>query len=951
MLTVLIGGAMAVPLLASPSGWVWTDQSGLLPMRDGVSLDTLSANAGSWLASDTQHLYEVSGNTLQDLTGTLHARGINTLMTIASDNQNWLVAGRGLDASAPRVYLTNGDTWNDISSIFSQARGGLDAVGSNGTWYGRTFTTATTYEPSRWTAFAFNPTTQTKNVLPIIPGLNNMQSGCFTEVTGVRQCLGATQIVHINDNWFLIGGNSEVVNPQGKTTQFAQGAIWKIDGTNVTQMTTLPGFRFVSGIWQGQNRVLVATSDVVSNPFSSDHFWMFDGTTLTDYSDEALKVGLLSNDAREVHAADAGKTWLITIGKNLIRFDGDTMTDQGKTRDYFTAVTSNGQGVFMLGGAVSTPDQSFASQPLTAKLVQVREDSTGLHTSNTEAFSRSRGPSLTIKAIPHDSIVGDGKIYTFRVIANDASGVTHTDIFVNGAKLKICPTNTCEYTNTYYTNGQASRVIEFQGSAANTQGYVSMSKITKLTIDRNSQASATNDQLGQTDAQGNVITLPATQSWQYDHKSGTHWVIWRAPVQTTLQDKDETTINVAVQNPAGLGRVNVVVNGVVTRSCDFTSVTDIRVCTVTLIGSDFPLSTEIFVNAQAFNSQNHDEQSVWTDGVRIQRAATKDTTIPTNTQTVQTAAIASPIFSTMLTIDPDTNTVKRGSTFVIHTRNQNSRAGLMKIDIYQNDKIVHTCSVGTVVGPIACDTKIDTTSIAAGTTLSYVVRAMDTRYQTIWSNTRSITIQDPNAQPQPMNANNGISAWSWMAPDVSELLQSQTTYSAGAWSANGIDHIDMIVDGQVRRTCVYGLSADNRDCSVVLSTDDYADKHAISVNARIVDGKGLVAWTDVRSILMRRYWQENDGGVYLPAFASVTANEIGGFDTNDRIIFNAKGWAPSGVDRTQIYLNGTLVANCPGSKCAFTSAPITGTQIEYQARVIDIFGQSTWTGLLGMSQK
>lgn len=948
---LVLGAVLATPLFANQSGWTWTDRSGVLPYRDGVSIDLLSANGGSWLVSDHTRLYQVNGDTVKDLTAAARSRGLNTISTLSSDDQRWFVGGRTLDGGTPRAFITDGNEFTDVSNIFSQARGNMEAIGSRGMWYGRTFTTVGQYEPARWTAFAFNPTTLEKTTFPITSDLNNMAPGCFKEVTGVRVCIGESKIVRAGGQWFIIGGNAEVANDQNVTTQFAKGGIWNLNnGTRLTAVQNLPAFRFVSGIWQGKDQVLVATSDAVSNQFSADHYWVFDGTTLRDVSSEALTVGLLSNDAREVRAAQAGDTWLITLGKTLIRFDGEHMSSDGKTRDFFTTVTSNGQGVYLLGGAVSTADQSFATQPLTAKLVEVREDMNAPLTTPANLVSRLRGPSIKITAIPRNNVVGDGKIYTFRVTAQDADGVANTSVIVNGAKLKTCNTNVCEYTQTYYTNGQPTRSIEFMGGATDKEGYSNTSKPVTLTIDRASTVSAANDKLGETDAAGQIITIPNNKSWNRDTNSGLAWMVWRQPEQSELKDNEQTTIVFAAQRSAGLGRVNIVVNGDNARSCDFTSNTDIRVCTITLTGADYPAATEIFVNAQIFNSLNTETQSVWTEGVRVKRAANSATVTTGNGQTVQYAANPRPTFVTALTISPDNSNVRRGDSFKVQTTSQNTGNGLMNVEIYQNDKIIRICSVGTVVSPVKCEATVDTTTMQAGTSLTFSARAIDTRLNVIWSNVRVITIRDTTMQPQPLNAQGPIKVWNWMTPDISEMFNWQTTYAVGAWSPNGIERIEMIVDGQVRRTCSFGVTTGNRECDIVLKTDDYADMHSLSVNARITDGKGNKAWSDVRSVLIRRVWVDDTTG-QVPAYAAITTNDNTGYNVGERITFKARGWSPYNVERIHIYLNGEKVADCPGNICEFTSAPITTNQVEYQARAIDAAGNSAWTGLIGMSKK
>lgn len=950
LLAILVAGAaITTPLLANPSGWSWKDQSGLLPHRDGATISLLSANGGSWLASDTSRAYLINGETFTDLTTKIRAQGIETVSTITSDDQQWLISGRGFESASPRAFLTDGNTFTNVSTLFGNGRGGIDASGYRGTWYGRTFTEATPYEPARWSAFQFDATTLQKTPFPLISELHNAAPGCFREVTGVRVCLGETKIVRAGNAWFLIGGNAEVGNEQGKTTQFAKGSVWRIEGARLQRMTNLPAFRFVSGVWQGNNEILLATSDVVSNPFLADRYWVFDGSTMREVSREALAVGLLSVDAREVRAAHAGETWLITIGKKLIRFDGEHMTNEQKTRDFFTTVSSNGQGVYLLGGAVSTPDQSFATHPLTAKLVQVREDMHAPLTNPINWASRLRGPTVTVVAIPRDNVVGDGKVYTIRVTATDADGIADTSVFVNGAKLKTCTKHVCEYTETYYTNGQPTRTVELMGGATDRRGYTNTSKPVVLTIDRASTASASNDTLGGKDAMGQTISVPNNQRWNRDANSGLSWMAWRQPAQTVLNDAEQTTLVFAAQHSQGLGRIHVHVNGDVARSCDFTGQTDIRVCTVTLTGSDYPAGTEIFVNAQILNKYNTEAQSIWTDGIRVLRAT--NSAIPaTPGQTVQVATNPRPIFVTALTIDPDQTSIRRGGRFTVKTQSQNTGASLATVQIYQNNQVIRTCSPAAAIGVVNCDVTIDTSTIPVGTTLSFVAKAIDPNYRSLWSNTRTMTIQDTTVQPQPLNGTSPIRVWNWMSREVSELYNWNTTYSVGAWSAHGIERIEMFVDGNVRRTCAFGVTTGNRECDVLLSTDDYADTHTLSVNARVTDGKGNVSWSDVRSILIRRVWVDDTAG-FIPAYASVTTNDETGYNVGERITFTARGWSKQGVNRTQIYLNGAMVANCSGDLCQFTSAPLTTNHVEYQARIIDHVGHSTWTGLIGMRSK
>ena len=145
-------------------------------------------------------------------------------------------------------------------------------------------------------------------------------------------------------------------------------------------------------------------------------------------SDQALSAGLLSIDAREIRAASNGRSWMLLVGKRLVRFDGALMTTQGQTRDFFTAISGSTSNVFVLGGAVSEMGTPFMTTPLSAKLVRVEEVETKQDPKAplTEVFSKVRGPRVTVRAIPQDAVIGDGQVFTLRVETADTDGVQET---------------------------------------------------------------------------------------------------------------------------------------------------------------------------------------------------------------------------------------------------------------------------------------------------------------------------------------------------------------------------------------------------------------------------------------------------------------------------------------------------------------------------------------------
>lgn len=942
LLAVLVAFVAILPVTATPTPWHWQDQSELLHTRNGVSLSIMSEREGMWLLSDGSHLYRYDGVATTDLTTEARSHEIYSIARILSDGRNWLVYSRPQYQPDPVLWLTDGYSWTNVTKSLPSMRGDFDAVGMNGEWFIRAYTAKSEYEPSHWTLSHWNGTTDLATSVSVPMDIDMTAAGCFKNAIEATLCQGANSIVNIKGQWYLIGGKTESRGLQGNVIQEPKTSIWKWQNATWVKLNDLPSFRYVSGIWPGKGTALIATSNT-TNPFASDQFWQFDGNTLEEMSDQALSVGLLSIDAREIRAASNGQSWMILVGKRLVRFDGAQMTNQGQTRDFFTTITGSNSNVFVLGGAVSEMGNAFMTLPLTAKLVRVEEVENKQDPAAplTAVFSKVRGPRVIVRAIPQSASIGDGQVFTLRVEATDPDGINETSVYVNGAKLKSCNASICELTQTFWTNGQSVRTIPFYGAAMDKQGFLNNSGTVTLKVDHAAPTSIDTTRLNAT------ISLPKNTQWTKDTLTQTSWTAWRTSSDTTLSADQTTTFYVAAQNPTGLGRVEVYTNGDLKRTCDFTSSLDIRVCSLEIAGKDYPANAEIFANARIFTSQDKEAQASWVTGLRIPRNASVNGAVNAASNTISSQAIK----QLVVTLNPDTASVKRGTRVVVHVAAQNNVDGINRIEVYANNELKRVCTPGGVVTATSCDLDIDTGAYPAGTGISFYARVRDGSYHEMtWSNTRSVWIGDAKVQSLPDLTQNKVSVWSWMSPIGTELGAGQhLDYSVGAWSADNVQRIDMIVDGVVRKTCSYGNVSGNKECTITLNDTDFADRHTAIFNARVVDQAGNKGWSDIRNVKVVREWLPTTES--LPSMITIEQDHTGGYALGDRVNFMVHSWSASSIDRIEIIANGQVVANCPGDVCHWTSAPLTTSQLEYQARAIDTVGRSIWTGVMGVSQK
>ncbi|MFA6430025.1 MAG: hypothetical protein WCV84_06065 [Patescibacteria group bacterium] len=948
---IFIAAVLAIliaPAIADQTSWQWKDQSNLLPTRDGMSLTIVTERHGQWLLSDGSNLYRFDGTNLTNLTKKAQSLGITSIGNIFSDGSNWLVYSHPAGNLDPQIWLTDGaSTWTNVSARFTNARGGFNATGKNGTWYTKSSLQGTDYTVGTWTLGFWNDITSQPKTIELPSTVSPSKAGVFTFPNKTKLVSGVSAPVVINGNWYFIGGQNESQTEDGRAVQNGKGGIWRMNQTTLTAMTGLPTFRFVSGIWPGTDSVLIATSDTASNPFVVDRLWVFNGSIMQDVTAQAASVGLTSADTRGIHATWDGTAWMILNGKKLVRFDNASMVSQGNTRDYFYALSSNGKGVIVLGGLVSTSDNSFPSEPRMAKLCTAEQRGDVVIPVVSDIISATNGPTITTFSNPTKATIGNGKSFTFRVETNDAAGIASTRIYVNGALLKTCTSATCEYAETFWTNGLASRQISFFARATSKRGYTSESAPVVLTIDQSSVA--TNETvLGSHDMNGNEIALPLNTPWTRDTRTSTTWIAWRTPTNGTLSPSNRISYSVAAQNSRGLGNIDIWVNGTIQKTCNMNGDTQIRVCRFELNGNDYPAGTDVAVNANIGLSQS--TATTWTTLARVTRnnAVPSAPAVITKTETLP----AHPVFATTLTIDPNVTEIKRGESFTIHTMSQSNVNALRRVEIQQNGVVVHACGFGARLTPAACDWHVDTSEYRAGTTLRYTARVTDGEGHDIWSNTRQIYVRDQKTETNVVPTKNGkINVWAWTEPLLSELVDGQTaTYSVGAWATNNVQRIDMIVDGVVKNSCYSGNTAGTRECNVVINSKDYGHRHIVTVNARITDYAGNVVWSDVYTTMIRREW-ELEPARYTPAYVTVTSNPKNGFTVGDRVTLLAHGWSPRGIATVEIYTNGKLAARCGSDTCSFTTQPVNDHQLEYQARLIDVTGDSVWTGVVGVNAK
>jgi hypothetical protein len=92
-----------------------------------------------------------------------------------------------------------------------------------------------------------------------------------------------------------------------------------------------------------------------------------------------------------------------------------------------------------------------------------------------------------------------------------------------------------------------------------------------------------------------------------------------------------------------------------------------------------------------------------------------------------------------------------------------------------------------------------------------------------------------------------------MSPKVDIVPKDQeVTFSAQAQDIDGIDHIDILVDGKAVQTCSFTNAYSPRECTTPISRVRYPNRDSVGITARVVDTKGFITLSDTRSFAIAK---------------------------------------------------------------------------------------------------
>lgn len=293
---------------------------------------------------------------------------------------------------------------------------------------------------------------------------------------------------------------------------------------------------------------------------------------------------------------------------------------------------------------------------------------------------------------------------------------------------------------------------------------------------------------------------------------------------------------------------------------------------------------------------------------------------------------------------PSTFRVANGQTFVYRATATDPQ-GIDRIDLYVNNVRVKTCN------DAICD--FESTYYTNGASLRTVTlyaRATDKSGWSTETPSESLTV-DLNGTGTGTTTGNGNNAGSvsgWFSNGNSLRTDQTTTFTANASDMDGIQRIEVFVNGNLVKACDGLTGTTSNSCVATLNGWNYTAGQTLSVSARVTDAYGYQTWSSTNSLSVVNPGYNSGNGTISGSLSSTVLPKDGTLTYT----VNAYPYGSVGLDRVEIYLDGALRKTCPlyGSAntatCTETFSGANyadGSSHTVQAKSVDIYGSAQWT--------
>ncbi len=612
---------------------------------------------------------------------------------------------------------------------------------------------------------------------------------------------------------------------------------------------------------------------------------------------EVLKTGALAKEISDkIITAYNGQVWIILYGKRIFTSTGNDLKDLGRTRDFFTSITVDGQGAFWLGGAVSTLESETPTAPLTAKLVRV---TLGEAPTAPDKLQTVRGGTLGMNywswLEPNNKFQDNIVDPKFSVGAQSANGLKRIELFANGKLLNACESQNAKTNQTCVAKVSGKDV-----------GY-DMDIAFTATI---------------TDSKNQVAKVPAQTIRFYD-----------AHVEATgeLKNFDATPVMgwnqgeymVTAQSKNGLSKTQIFLNGQIAKTCDYSAALGKQTCALILQSKDLPANTTPAINAHVIGTNGLD---AWTELKHL----------PLIKPAYTSKEVSAGIWAEYdLDLMANRTMQIRSVAF--------AKNGLDKMEVFVNNVSRKTCDFGGQTDMQSCDVTTTSQDYSSDGYINLKVVATDLKGKT---DTADLQMSYEKITDQTLNA------WLTVTPGQTDMsMTEKRTLTAGGTATNGVKKVEIFLNNNVVQACEYYDRTASRACTVDIQGDGpLAALGAMIVNSRVTDLNGKTAWSETQILkvtdALTRPADELNAKMDIQPQGETMLPE-------DSKTVTATAHAKAGVKRIDIYINQILSQTCNANgvidqdrTCGLSVSGkmyYPGAWITLATRVTDLQGYMAWS--------
>lgn len=495
------------------------------------------------------------------------------------------------------------------------------------------------------------------------------------------------------------------------------------------------------------------------------------------------------------------------------------------------------------------------------------------------------------------------------ITGSSSGGINRIEIYVNGIVKKSCSINSTYGTCSVGLNGNdynVGSIVSFNGKVVTNAGQEAWSWLGTYTVtDYNSNYNYNYNQ-NNTGTNGNLST----------------WV-WTDPSGTDFSSSDSKTIMSQANAGDGLQKMEIIVNGVVKKTCSFNRAYGTQSCQVTIYGSNYSNlnSIPVYVRATDYFGRQATSQTLYL-----------------NTNYNNT--------SNSLSTYVDVN----GSTSLGRNENRSinfygtSANGLRQLDLYANDSLVGTCTYSDITNSQqTCSRSINGNNYSQGTYVTLKSKATDRYGYTVWS-TNNPQLYITSSSNNNTNADVTLST---TGGRTSYGLSESFTLTAQANDPDGIRRIDLyannvLVNSQTFSNTTYATFAAN-----VVGSSYTSGSMSLPLQAKITDGNYNTSWSAIKYVQIGSQYNDN----YNSTVTLSLSPDKSTYNRNESFTVNATAYDGNGIQKMEIYVNNAVKQTCNSSyntsaNCSatvYTGDYSGATNLPIQVRVTDNNSNVSWS--------